>query len=165
MAWISQSTDTDSGRSAAAAPASVPHETAPQIVNARSERSEMSQMANVGKSLQIKGELSGDEDLTIDGAVEGKILLHGHNLTIGQSGRVTAEVGAKSVMVGGDLKGNITADDKVEILATGSMKGDIRSPRVVLADGARFKGSIDMDGKGAAAPRPATVESARSPAS
>jgi len=67
-------------------------------------------------------------------------------------------------VVGGDLKGNITADDKVEVAATGTMKGDIRAPRVVLADGARFKGSIDMDGKGAAAARPATTESVRPPA-
>jgi len=106
-------------------------------------------MANIGKSLQIKGELSGNEDLTIDGAVEGKILLSGHSLTIGQSGQVAAEIGAKAVVVGGDVKGNITADDRVEVAATGTMRGDIRAPRVVLADGARFKGSIDMDGKSA----------------
>jgi cytoskeletal protein CcmA (bactofilin family) len=76
-------------------------------------------------------------------------------VTIGQSGNVTAEIQAKSVVVGGQMKGNITADDKVEVAATGSMLGDVRSPRVVLADGARFKGSIDMAGKagpGGAAP-------------
>jgi cytoskeletal protein CcmA (bactofilin family) len=123
----------------------------------------MTQMANIGKSLQIKGELSGNEDLTIDGAVEGKIVLNGHNLAIGQSGRVVAEVGAKTVVVGGDLKGNVTAEDKVEVSATGSMKGDIRAPRVVLADGARFKGSIDMGGEGAPGSRPAAAAAGKPP--
>lgn len=144
MAWIGQNTKPEPERPAPPATASAPQDATAPLAGARGERSEMSQMANIGKSLQIKGELSGNEDLTIDGAVDGKILLNGHNLTIGQSGRVTAEVGAKTVIVGGDLKGNITADDKVEVAATGTMRGDIRSPRVVLADGARFKGSIDM---------------------
>jgi cytoskeletal protein CcmA (bactofilin family) len=124
------------------------------------EKMETSIVANIGKSLHIKGELSGSEDLTIDGKVEGKITLHGQHVTIGQSGNVTAEIQAKSVVVGGQMKGNITADDKVEVAATGSMLGDVRSPRVVLADGARFKGSIDMDGKagpGVAAPALAGV--------
>ena len=104
-------------------------------------------MANIGKSLHVKGELSGSEDLTIDGKVEGKITLNGHNVIVGQSGHVTAEIQAKSVVVNGQVKGNIVADEKVEVAATGNMLGDVRSPRIVLADGARFKGSIDMDMK------------------
>jgi cytoskeletal protein CcmA (bactofilin family) len=114
-------------------------------------------VANIGKSLHIKGELSGNEDLAIDGKVEGKISLGGQHVTIGPNGHVMAEIQAKSVVVGGQMKGNIIADDRVEIAATGSMLGDVRAPRVVLADGARFKGSIDMDGK--SAPR-ATVAAA-----
>ena len=110
---------------------------------------ETSHVANIGKSLHIKGELSGNEDLAIDGRVEGKISLNGQSVTIGPNGHVVAEIQAKSVIVGGQMKGNILADDRVEIAATGSMLGDVRAPRVVLADGARFKGSIDMDGKGA----------------
>ncbi len=107
----------------------------------------MEKVVNIGQSIQIKGELTGNEDLTIEGKVDGKIFLKDHNLTIGANGRITAELQAKSVLVVGEVVGNITADDKVEIAATGSMRGDIVAPRVVLADGARFKGSIDMDRK------------------
>ncbi len=99
----------------------------------------------IGKSLHIKGELSGSEDLSIEGKVVGKIILNGHTVTIGQSGQVTAEIQAKSVIVGGEVRGDITADERVEVAATGNMLGDVRAPRVVLADGARFNGSIDMD--------------------
>jgi cytoskeletal protein CcmA (bactofilin family) len=134
----------------------------------------MEKLVNIGQSVQIKGELAGNEDLTIEGKVEGKVFLKDHNLTIGGNGRIAAEIHAKTVMVIGEVVGNITADDKVEIAATGSMRGDIVAPRVVLADGARFKGSIDMDRKSAAAAqttRPAaaaevaaTAMSAKSPA-
>ena len=125
-------------------------------------------MANIGKSLHVKGELSGSEDLEIDGTVEGKITLTGHHVTIGPNGHVMAEIQAKSVVVGGEMKGNITADDRVEIAPTGSMLGDVRAPRVILTDGARFKGSIDMDGKttsraSVAAPAPSKATSSPSP--
>jgi len=105
----------------------------------------MTNVTNIGKSLQIKGELSGNEDLAIEGKVEGKITLSGHRVTIGQNGLVMAEIQAKSVVVGGQVSGNVTADDNVEVAATGTMLGNVRAPRVVLADGAKFKGSIDMD--------------------
>jgi cytoskeletal protein CcmA (bactofilin family) len=110
----------------------------------------MEKLVNIGQSVQIKGELTGNEDLTIEGKVDGKVFLKDHNLTIGGNGRIAAEIHAKTVMVIGEVVGNITADDKVEIAATGSMRGDIVAPRVVLADGARFKGSIDMERKAAA---------------
>ncbi len=124
----------------------------------------MEKLVNIGQSIQIKGELSGNEDLTVEGKVDGKIFLKDHNLTIGANGRITAEIQAKTVMVVGEVVGNITADDKVEIAATGSMRGDIVAPRVVLADGARFKGSIDMDRKpGASGPPPLSPRPAGSP--
>ena len=104
-------------------------------------------VANIGKSLHIKGELSGNEDLTIEGKVEGKITLNGYSVTIGQSGLVMAEIHAKSVVVGGQVRGDITADENVEVAATGTLLGNVYAPRVVLADGAHFKGSIDMDTK------------------
>jgi cytoskeletal protein CcmA (bactofilin family) len=107
----------------------------------------MEKLVNIGQSITIKGELTGNEDLTIDGKVEGTILLKDHNLTIGTNGRINAEVHAKTVTVVGEVVGNITADDKVEVEASGNVQGDIRAPRVVLSDGARFKGSIDMDRK------------------
>ncbi len=161
MSWIAQTTNTEPERPAPTA-ARAPQAAAAPLASPRGERPEMNQMANIGKSLQIKGELSGNEDLTIDGSVEGKIDLNGHNLTIGQSGRVVAEVGAKTVTVSGDLKGNVTAEDKVEVTATGSMRGDIRAPRVALADGAKFKGSIDMEGRAAPAAKPAAAAAAHS---
>jgi cytoskeletal protein CcmA (bactofilin family) len=111
----------------------------------------MEKIVNIGQSVQIKGELTGNEDLTIEGMVDGKILVKDHNLTIGTNGKITAEVHAKTVVVVGQVMGNITADDKVEIAPSGSVEGDIRAPRVAIADGARFKGSIDMERKAGAA--------------
>ena len=119
---------------------------------ARREKPMVEKIVNIGQSIQIKGELTGNEDLTIEGKVDGKIILKDHNLTIGANGRITAEVHAKTVLVVGEVIGNITADDKVEVAPTGSMKGDIIAPRVVLADGSRFKGSIDMERKSASQP-------------
>ena len=108
----------------------------------------MSDKISIGSSMHIKGELTGEEDLTIDGRVDGKILLTGHQLTIEENGHVTAEIhDASTVIVRGTMSGNITADDKVEVASQGSMQGDIRAPRVVLADGARFKGKIDTKTK------------------
>ena len=120
----------------------------------------MDKIVNIGQSIHIKGELTGNEDLTIEGKVEGKVFLKDHNLTVGANGKLVAEIQAKTVMVLGEVTGNITADDKVEVAATGSMRGDIQAPRVVLADGARFKGAIDMDKKAGGS----TSTSASSPA-
>ena len=101
--------------------------------------------ASIGKSICVKGELTGSEDLAIDGKVEGKITLTGCRVTIGATGQVMAEIVAKSVVVAGQVKGSVRAEEKVEIAATGNLIGDVRSPRVALADGAKFKGSVDMD--------------------
>ena len=120
----------------------------------------MDKLVNIGQSVQIKGELTGKEDLTIEGKVEGKITLNDHALTVGANGRIHGEIRAKSVVVVGEVDGNILADDKVEVAATGSMKGDIVAPRVILADGARFKGTIDMDGQAKRASTQAATSSA-----
>jgi len=110
----------------------------------------MSDKISIGSSMHIKGELTGNEDLTIDGRVDGKIMLTGHQLTIEENGHVTAEIhDASTVIVRGTMSGNITADDKVEVASKGSMQGDIRAKRVVLADGSRFKGRIDTNAKSA----------------
>jgi cytoskeletal protein CcmA (bactofilin family) len=106
---------------------------------------------NIGKSVVIKGELSGSEDLTIEGHVEGKIELKDHLLTIGPNGRIKAQVFAKAVIVLGEVNGNVTASEKVDIRDGGSVDGDIVSPRVAIAEGAHFRGSVDMQRKGAAA--------------
>ncbi|MDA1184398.1 MAG: polymer-forming cytoskeletal protein [Acidobacteria bacterium] len=103
---------------------------------------------NVGKSVVIKGELNGSEDLTIEGQVEGKIELKDHVLTIGSNGKINAQVFAKALIVLGEVNGNISASDKVEIRDGGSVDGDIVSPRVAIAEGAHFRGSVDMQRKG-----------------
>jgi cytoskeletal protein CcmA (bactofilin family) len=113
-------------------------------------------IVNIGKSVVIKGELNGSEDLTIEGHVEGTIQLREHVLTIGPNGKIKAQVFAKSVVVLGEVTGNVTASDKVDIRDNGSVDGDIISPRVAIAEGAHFRGSVDMQRKGAAAaPAPA----------
>ena len=104
---------------------------------------------NIGKSVVIKGELSGSEDLTIEGNVEGRIELKENILTIGPNGKIRAEVFAKSVIVLGEVTGNVTASEKVDIRDNGSVDGDITSPRVAIAEGAHFRGSVDMQRAGA----------------
>ena len=105
-------------------------------------------MVNIGKSVVIKGELSGSEDLTIEGHVEGRIDLKDNVLTIGPNGKIKAEVFAKSVVVLGEVTGNVTASEKVDIRDNGSVDGDIASPRVAIAEGAHFRGSVDMQSAG-----------------
>ena len=104
-------------------------------------------IVNIGKSVVIKGELNGSEDLTIEGHVEGTIQLRDHVLTIGPNGKIKAQVFAKSVIVLGEVTGNVTATDKVDIRDNGSVDGDIVSPRVAIAEGAHFRGSVDMQRK------------------
>ncbi len=98
----------------------------------------------IGKSIVVKGELRGSEDLTIQGQVEGKIALKQHVLTIGTHGRIRAQVLAKSVVVLGEVIGNIEATEKVAIRDEGTVEGDIKAPRVAIAEGAKFRGGIDM---------------------
>jgi cytoskeletal protein CcmA (bactofilin family) len=99
---------------------------------------------SIGKSIVIKGEVSGSEDLTIEGQVEGKIELRDHILSVGSSGRVQAHIVAKAIVVHGQVTGNLTAAEKVDIRENGAVEGDIIAPRVAIADGAKFRGSVDM---------------------
>jgi cytoskeletal protein CcmA (bactofilin family) len=103
---------------------------------------------NIGKSVVIKGELNGSEDLTVEGHVEGRVELRDHVLTIGPNGRIKAEVFAKAVIVLGEITGNVTASEKVDIRDKGSVDGDIVAPRVAIAEGAHFRGSVDMQRAG-----------------
>jgi cytoskeletal protein CcmA (bactofilin family) len=102
--------------------------------------------------------LNGSEDLTIEGHVEGKIELREHVLTIGPNGKIKAELFAKSIVVLGEVTGNVTASDKVDIRENGSVDGDITAPRVAIAEGAHFRGSVDMQNKGA---KPAAAQGPR----
>jgi cytoskeletal protein CcmA (bactofilin family) len=99
---------------------------------------------DLGKSVVIKGELSGSEDLTLYGQMEGSIKLPDHTLTIGPHADIKAQVSARSVVIMGAVTGNVTAGEKVEIGATGSVTGDISSPRLAIADGGCFRGRVEM---------------------
>ncbi len=103
-------------------------------------------MANtvIGSSIVIDGEILGEEDLTIEGTVKGKIILK-ENLFVEQSGVVEADIETQTVTINGQVTGNISASDKVEIRSDGRMVGDIKAPRIIIADGAVFKGNVDMD--------------------
>src|SRR5713101_150888 len=105
------------------------------------------ELASIGKSIVINGELSGSEDLTIEGQVEGKIELRDHVLTVGSNGRIKAQVTAQAIVVLGHVTGNLTATERVDIRENGSVEGDIVAPRVAIADGSHFLGSIDMQRK------------------
>ena len=115
--------------------------------------SSKSAVASIGKSVVIRGELSGSEDLYIDGQVEGTIELREHHLTVGPNGRVQANINAKEVVIQGSVKGNVRAIDRVEIRKSGSLTGDMVAARVVIEDGAFFKGSIDIQKGGDVHPR------------
>jgi cytoskeletal protein CcmA (bactofilin family) len=123
----------------------VPTHNPPPRAAEPSRTKDMSPIVNIGQSIFISGELSGNEDLTIEGRVEGRIELRDHNLVIGPKGKIQAEIHAKTVTVHGEVTGNIRGDDRVEITNGGMVKGDIHAPRIVVADGARFKGTVDME--------------------
>lgn len=103
--------------------------------------------ATIGPSIFIKGDLTGDEDLVIEGRVEGKVDLKQNNVTIGKNGRVKADVFGRVVTVEGEVDGNVVAHEQAFLRQSGAIRGNISAPRVVLEDGSRFKGSIDMEPK------------------
>src|SRR5262245_45419340 len=147
-------------RSTSGQPTAAPQPPTPSPAGVPVPRPEASHLmekdiVNIGKSVVIKGELNGSEDLTIEGHVEGTIQLRDHVLTIGPNGRIKAQVFAKSVIVLGEVTGNVTASDKVDIRDNGSVDGDIVSPRVAIAEGAHFRGSVDMQRKGQPQQQPA----------
>jgi cytoskeletal protein CcmA (bactofilin family) len=100
--------------------------------------------AHIGKSVVIKGELSGSEDLYVDGNVEGTIELRSNSLTIGPNGKVKATVTAKSVVIQGQMEGAVTASDRVEMRKSAVVNGDITTQRVAIEEGASFRGKVDI---------------------
>src|SRR5262249_62004438 len=110
-------------------------------------------LANLGKSVVIKGELSGSEDLYLDGQVEGSIELAGNRLTIGPNGRVKANVNARSAIVQGRLEGNVRATDRVDLKQAAIVLGDIATQRICIEEGASFKGGVGSR-RGATRPEP-----------
>jgi cytoskeletal protein CcmA (bactofilin family) len=120
--------------------------------------------AVIGPNVRVQGELSGDEDIVIEGRVEGKITVT-KSLRVGPAAQVNAEIKAQNILIAGRVVGNVTAVERVEILASGTLEGNIRAPKIVIAEGAQFKGSVDMGGKQGPTPAggPATVADSTSP--
>ena len=108
-------------------------------------------VANIGKSISIKGDLTGNEDLVVEGKVDGKIDLPSNQLTIGANGTARAEITAKSIVIVGRVTGNVTATERLEIQATGIVEGDVSAPRLIVAEGAVVNGSVTMGKSGEAA--------------
>ena len=108
--------------------------------------------AQIGKSLKVKGEISGNEDLYIDGEIEGTIELEQNSLTVGPNSKVHADVTARSITILGRVQGNVRAGERIEIRKTGSLEGDLVTARIVIEDGAVFRGSIDIIKAGGAKP-------------
>ena len=121
--------------------------------------------ATIGKGLFIKGEINGSESLFIDGKVEGSVNLPGNRVTIGRNGQVSATITAREIVVLGKVRGNVSATDRVDIRAEGSLSGDVSAARISIEDGAFFKGGIDIrkpEGKGAPnGPVPAVTEGSK----
>ncbi len=120
--------------------------------------------ATIGPSISIKGDLTGEEDLLIQGRVEGKVDLKQNNVTIGKNGRVKADIFGKLVTVEGEVEGNLFGQDQIIVRGTGDVRGNISAPRVSIEDGAKFKGSIDMGSKPGEKPRASTAPESKSPA-
>ena len=113
--------------------------------------------ASIGPKISFKGELSGEEDLLVQGHVEGTISLKNNHLTIGKHGTVKANIIAKTITVEGKVEGDIVGEDKVEIKATSQVTGNLKAERVTLEDGAKFRGSIDMGSSNNSKPKPETT--------
>ena len=125
----------------------------PSPTPARATTTASQDQATIGKSLVIKGEVTGSESLYIDGRVEGSINLPGNRVTVGRNGIVSANITAREIVVMGKLKGNLAAQDRVDIRSEGSLTGDVVAQRISIEDGAFFKGGIDIrkPGDGASA--------------
>jgi cytoskeletal protein CcmA (bactofilin family) len=111
-------------------------------------------LACIGASLEIKGRINAEEDLQIDGKVEGPVSVRGHRLTVGRSGQLNSEVSSRELVVFGKVTGNVNASDRVEIKKDGAVIGDIQTTRISIEDGAIFKGRIEIDRPGS---KPASV--------
>jgi cytoskeletal protein CcmA (bactofilin family) len=114
------------------------------VRTAPTTQSQPQEQASIGKSLVIKGEVTGSESLFIDGKVEGSINLPGNRVTIGRNGVVAANISAREIVIVGKVRGNLNASDRVEIRGEGSLTGDVIAQRIAIEDGAFFKGGIDI---------------------
>ncbi len=122
----------------------------PPVVQSRSSTAPTKERAIIGPTIHIKGDLTGQEDLLIEGWVEGKIELRRHDVTVGKNGRVRADIFGKTITIEGEVHGNLYGEEQLLLKQAGTVRGNIIAPRVSLEDGANFKGSIDMAPKDAA---------------
>lgn len=141
--WTKQQADTPASSPAQGSASSVTPFNAP--ASARSNSPAARGTARLGASLQIKGHITGTEDLQIDGIVDGPITLRGHELTVGPTAQLTSEINAGEAVVYGKVIGNLHARDRVDIKKDGSVVGDISTARISIEDGAHFKGRIEID--------------------
>lgn len=123
----------------AAPPVATPKPRAPKAPAPRRE------VATLGSSISIVGDLTGEEDLVIEGRIEGEIRLKKNKITIGKNGRVKADIYGHDIHVEGDVKGNLYGEDEIVIRQSGRVQGNLTAPRVTLENGSKFKGSIDME--------------------
>jgi cytoskeletal protein CcmA (bactofilin family) len=114
--------------------------------------------ALIGASIEIKGSLSGGEDLFVEGRVEGKIELAQHSVTIGPSGRIKADIQGRNIVVMGEVEGNLFGSEQIVLRQSSTVRGNLVAPRVSLEDGSNFKGSIDMTAKSATEAKPSRTE-------
>src|SRR5215469_1643196 len=121
--------------------------------------------AHIGKSVVVKGELSGSEDLYLDGEVEGTIELRDHTLVVGPNGRLRAHISAREVILHGKAEGNVSGSERVELKKSCVLVGDISTQRIVIEDGAFFKGSVDLHRESKPEPRKAMAATATAPPS
>lgn len=138
-----------------------PKPAAPPAINpppaARSESRR--DLATIGPSIKVKGDLTGEEDLLVQGRIEGKIILKQHNVTVGKKGRVKADIHGNSIHIEGEVRGNLFGQKDIVIHASGRVDGNLTAPRVTLENGSKFKGSIDMQ----PTPESATVKVEKRP--
>jgi cytoskeletal protein CcmA (bactofilin family) len=158
-------------------PPSAPSSEAPSRTDRPSRGSSSGERATIGPSISIRGEVTGDEDLLIQGRVDGSVDLKQHAVTVGPEGKVKAGIVARVVVVEGMVEGNLKADEQVILRSSASVQGDITSPRLVLEDGARFRGGVDMgdptergkkgggSGSGSSGATPSSGASSSSPSS
>lgn len=132
---------------------------APEPKPSAAPRVQAASPATIGPSITIKGDLTGEEDLTIQGHVNGEIRLPKNKVVIGDRGRVQADVYGKTIHVDGQVKGNLYGEEDVIVRSSGRVQGNIVGPRVTLENGANFKGSIDMEPATKASPTPAPAKS------
>ena len=163
MALFGKTHDPEGEKNRAAAPPPPAGIIRPRAADAPPGRGE-GRASVIGPHVKIQGELSAEEDILIEGRVEGEISVT-QSLKIGPTAQVNAEVKAQSVVIAGKVVGNVTATERVELLPSGTLEGNIRAPKIVIAEGAQFRGSVDMGGKpkeaAADAPAPARPAAAR----